>query len=162
MKFMFIFTTFFTILLLSACENNEDREMTVKSENTNCETLDESAQIQITSGLKARILKKGFGRAAVNGDYAKTNVWLWLYDESKENNRGKFIWESGSRPFEFQLGANQVIKGWDLGVPCMLEGELRELIIEGDLGYGSSGAGEIPPNATLLFEIELIKLSASD
>ena len=159
---MSIFIIFFIILFLSACENNEDRAMTQKRENINCEIADESVQIQITSGLKARILKKGFGRSAVNGDYAKTNVWLWLYDESEENNRGKFIWESGSTPFEFQLGSNQVIKGWDLGVPCMLEGELRELIIDGDLAYGSSGAGEIPPNATLIFEIELLKLSASD
>tara|TARA_B100001059_G_C17778969_1_gene552983 strand:- start:982 stop:1470 length:489 start_codon:yes stop_codon:yes gene_type:complete len=158
----FFFTIIFTTLLLAGCEKNEDKLMSSKEDKIKCESVDQLDQIQIVEGLKAKILKKGFGRAAVKGDYAKTNVWLWLYDESSENNRGKFIWESGSSPFEFQLGANQVIKGWDLGVPCMLEGETRELIIDGDLAYGSSGAGEIPPDATLIFVIELLKLTATD
>ena len=61
-------------------------------------------------------------------------------------------------PFQFQLDAGQVIRGWDLGVACMLVGETRELLIAPDLGYGARGKPPVPPNATLLFEISLVKL----
>jgi FKBP-type peptidyl-prolyl cis-trans isomerase len=129
---------------------------------SNCPVADESGRLEIAPGLTARVLNNGFGRAAVTGDNADTNVWLWLYDETAEDNHGAFIWESGNDVFQFQLGAGQVIKGWDLGVPCMLEGETRELIVAGDLAYGPSGRGEIPPNATLIFTIELLKLTSPE
>jgi FKBP-type peptidyl-prolyl cis-trans isomerase len=128
----------------------------------NCPEADASGNIEIAPGLTARIIKAGQGRAAVNGDYADTNVWLWLYDESAEDRHGEFIWESGNNVFQFQLGSGQVIKGWDMGVPCMLEGETRELVIAGDLAYGPSGRGNIPPNATLIFTIELLKLTTPE
>jgi len=128
---------------------------------SNCPKADQSGNIQIAPGLTARVAKNGYGRAAVVGDYADTNVWVWLYDASDEDRHGEFIWESGDKVFQFQLGAGQVIKGWDLGVPCMLEGETRELVVAGDLAYGRSGQGAIPPNATLIFTIELLKLTAS-
>ena len=128
---------------------------------SNCPKADQSGNIEIAPGLTARVAKNGYGRAAVVGDYADTNVWLWLYDASAEDKHGEFIWESGNKVFQFQLGAGQVIKGWDLGVPCMLEGETRELVVAGDLAYGRSGQGAIPPNATLIFTIELLKLTAS-
>jgi len=60
---------------------------------------DESGNIEIGPGLTARVVKNGYGRAAVVGDYADTNVWLWLYDESAEDKHGKFIWESGETVF---------------------------------------------------------------
>jgi len=128
---------------------------------SNCPKADQSGNIEIAPGLTARVAKNGYGRAAVVGDYADTNVWLWLYDASAGDRHGEFIWESGNKVFQFQLGAGQVIKGWDLGVPCMLEGETRELVVAGDLAYGRSGQGAIPPNATLIFTIELLKLTAS-
>ena len=128
----------------------------------NCPVADESGNIAIAPGLNARVLENGYGRVAVEGDFADTNVWLWRYDESAEDNHGEFIWESGSNVFRFQLGAGQVIKGWDLGVPCMLEGETRELVVAGDLAYGSAGRGDIPPNATLIFTIELLKLTTPE
>jgi len=127
---------------------------------SNCPAADDSGNIEIAPGLTARVVNKGYGREAVVGDYADTNVWLWLYDAAAEDRHGKFIWESGDNVFQFQLGAGQVIKGWDLGVPCMLEGETRELIVASDLAYGRPGRGEIPPNATLIFTIELLKLTA--
>ena len=65
-----------------------------------------------------------------------------------------------SDPFQFQLDAGQVIKGWDLGVNCMLLGEKRELKIAPELGYGERGKPPVPPNATLLFEIELVNLTS--
>ena len=165
-----IIFTFFTLTACNMAENNdvaEDEAMTNEETSSEaataeCAAADESGLIQVVPGLSARVVKKGFGRSAVAGDYADTNVWLWLYDESAEDKHGAFIWESGSTVFQFQLGAGQVIKGWDLGVPCMLEGETRELIVDGDLAYGPSGRGEIPPNATLIFTIELLKLTTPD
>jgi FKBP-type peptidyl-prolyl cis-trans isomerase len=128
-----------------------------------CPAADESGNIEIAPGLSARIIKTGYGRAAVKGDYADTNVWLWQLDESAGDRHGQFVWESGANVFQFQLGAGQVIKGWDLGVPCMLEGETRELVVASDLAYGEAGRGAaVPPNTALIFTIELLKLTASE
>ncbi len=127
-----------------------------------CPVADESGTIAIAPGLSARIIQPGYGRVAATGDYADTNVWLWLFDEEAEDRHGKFIWESGANVFQFQLGSGQVIKGWDMGVPCMLEGETRELVVAGNLAYGPAGRGEIPPNGTLIFNIELLRLKAPE
>jgi FKBP-type peptidyl-prolyl cis-trans isomerase len=128
-----------------------------------CPPADESGNIEIAPGLSARILKNGYGRAAVKGDFADTNVWLWHYDETAADRRGQFVWESGNNVFQFKIGAGQVIKGWDLGVPCMLEGETRELVVAPELGYGAAGRGDsLPPNTPLIFTIELLKLTSSE
>ena len=108
-------------------------------------------------------MKRGYGRAALSRDYADVHTTLWLYDEHAEGGRGTQIWSSGGqRPFQFQLDAGQVIRGWDLGVKCMLVGEVRELRIPPELGYGERGKPPVPPNAELLFEIELVKLTAPE
>lgn len=168
MNIRYVLVSALAIAGLSACGQpagegavEDSVEETTMSVASNCPEADESGNIQVAPGLTARILKTGYGRAAVKGDYADTNVWLWLYDEDAEDRHGKFIWESGNNVFQFQLGAGQVIKGWDLGVPCMLEGETRELVVAGDLAYGPSGRGEIPPNGTLIFTIELLKLTSA-
>lgn len=164
-------STFFLIvgasLFMTACQQNDAEPSANTGEDTvsqeqNCPAPNANGNIEIATGLSAKIVKKGHGRRAVNGDVAHTNVWLWLYDESAQDNHGEFIWESGNDVFQFQLGAGQVIKGWDLGVPCMLEGETRELVVAGDLAYGNSGRGNIPPDATLIFTIELLKLTAAN
>jgi FKBP-type peptidyl-prolyl cis-trans isomerase len=152
-------------LALAACQPSTDapaEDEVSEGVAVDCPAENEEGIIEIAPGLTAKIVKKGHGRAAMVGDYADTNVWLWLYDESAEDHHGEFIWESGNSPFQFQLGAGQVISGWDLGVPCMLEGETRELVVAGDLAYGAGGRGEIPPNATLIFTIELLKLTTPD
>ena len=119
--------------------------------------------IEIEPGLIATIVKTGYGRAAQSRDYADVHTTLWLYDENAEGGRGTEIWSSGGvQPFQFQIDAGQVIAGWDLGVKCMLVGEKRELRIPPELGYGERGKPPVPPNATLLFEIELVKLTTPE
>lgn len=128
-----------------------------------CPQPDENGIVDIEDGLVATVVKRGYGRAAQSKDYADVHTTLWLYDEEAEGGRGTEIWSSGGdQPFQFQLDAGQVIRGWDLGVKCMLVGEKRELRIAPELAYGARGKPPVPPNATLLFEIELVKLTAPE
>ncbi len=148
-------------LLLAGC--GQDKPAKTEQAATSCPSADANGVVAITDGLTATITSRGYGRAAVAGDYADVHTTLWLYDDSVEGGRGTEIWTSGGdRPFQFQLSAGQVIKGWDLGVACMLIGETRELKIAPELGYGARGKPPVPPNATLLFEIELVKLTDSN
>jgi len=164
------------LLLIAACERQSaeqsqtetDEETVMQNETgtpvvTNCPQADENGMLEVQAGLTAKITKKGYGRAAVSKDYADVHTTLWLFDETAEGGRGVEIWTSGGTdPFQFQLDAGQVIKGWDLGVNCMLVGEIRELKIAPELGYGARGKPPVPPGATLLFEIELVKLTSPE
>ena len=99
----------------------------------------------------------GTGKEAVTGTTAVVNYTGWLYEPAAPQQRGKeFDSSIGREPFKFQLGAGQVIKGWDVGVQGMKVGGKRTLIVPADMGYGAGGAGPIPPNATLVFEVELL------
>ena len=150
-------------ILLSACGEPEQPSTMQNAPEAACPQPDSDGNVQIQDGLVAKITKKGYGRAAVSKDYADVHTTLWLYDEAAEGGRGTEIWSSGGTdPFQFQLDAGQVIRGWDLGVTCMLVGEKRELRIAPELGYGERGKNPVPPNATLLFEIELVKLTAPE
>ncbi len=105
--------------------------------------------------------KVGTGKEAARGKAVLVNYTGWLYDPSKPDMKGAQFDTSTGRatPFGFVVGAGRVIKGWDEGIPGMKEGGHRTLIIPPAMGYGAKGAGDkIPPNATLLFEVELIKL----
>jgi FKBP-type peptidyl-prolyl cis-trans isomerase FkpA len=100
----------------------------------------------------------GSGSEATAGKNVTVHYTGWLSDGGK---RGKKFDSSKDRgdPFEFPLGAGHVIKGWDQGVQGMKEGGTRELTIPPEMGYGARGAGNvIPPNATLIFEVELLKV----
>jgi len=99
----------------------------------------------------------GTGKEATAGTTAVVNYTGWLYEPAAEQQRGKeFDSSIGREPFSFQLGAGQVIKGWDVGVQGMKVGGKRTLIVPAEMGYGAGGAGPIPPNATLVFEVELL------
>ena len=114
------------------------------------------AVVTTTSGLQYEDVTVGSGAEAKAGNYVSVHYTGWLYqngvkgakfDSSKDRND----------PFAFPLGAGHVIRGWDEGVQGMKVGGTRMLVIPPDLGYGARGAGGvIPPNATLVFEVELL------
>jgi FKBP-type peptidyl-prolyl cis-trans isomerase len=115
--------------------------------------------ITTASGLKYIDDTEGSGAAAAPGQTVTVHYTGWLYDETKPGNKGAKFDSSKDRndPFKFPLGAGRVIKGWDEGVAGMKIGGKRTLIIPPELGYGARGAGGvIPPNATLMFEVELL------
>jgi FKBP-type peptidyl-prolyl cis-trans isomerase len=155
-----------TAVLVAACGQSEQSAVDEPSATTGgvaCPQPDTSGVIEIQDGLTATVVKSGYGRAAMSRDYADVHTTLWLYDETADGGRGQEIWSSGGvNPFQFQIDAGQVIRGWDLGVTCMLVGEKRELKIPPELGYGDRGKPPVPPNATLLFEIELVKLTSPE
>jgi FKBP-type peptidyl-prolyl cis-trans isomerase FkpA len=101
----------------------------------------------------------GSGNEAATGRQVSVHYTGWLYDQGSTDRKGQKFDSSRDRnePFAFRLGAGQVIRGWDQGVAGMKVGGRRTLTIPPSLGYGSQGAGGvIPPNATLLFEVELL------
>jgi FKBP-type peptidyl-prolyl cis-trans isomerase len=111
------------------------------------------------SGLQYDDVITGTGAAAQAGQSVTVHYTGWLHDPTAPDGRGKKFDSSKDRgdPFEFNLGAGMVIKGWDEGVQGMLVGGTRVLTIPAELGYGARGAGGvIPPNATLIFEVDLL------
>ncbi len=104
-------------------------------------------------------LQVGTGSEAQKGRGLSVHYTGWLYDPAQPEMKGRMFDSSRDRgPFNFQLGAGQVIPGWDQGFDGMKVGGRRRLIIPPSLGYGVDGAGGgiIPPNATLMFEMELL------
>lgn len=104
-------------------------------------------------------IKPGTGEIATAGKTVSVHYTGWLYDEAASGHQGKKFDSSRDRnqPFEFPLGGGQVIPGWELGMEGMKVGGQRLLIIPPELAYGTKGTGGvIPPNAKLVFDIELL------
>jgi FKBP-type peptidyl-prolyl cis-trans isomerase len=119
---------------------------------------DAQQEIKTPSGLRYTDNKVGTGKTAAAGRDVEVHYTGWLYEDGL---RGKqFDSSRGRGPFTFPLGAGRVIKGWDEGVAGMKEGGRRTLTIPPGLAYGAAGAGGgiIPPNATLQFEVELLRV----
>jgi FKBP-type peptidyl-prolyl cis-trans isomerase FkpA len=111
------------------------------------------------SGLHYEDTTVGTGATARTGFEVTVHYTGWLYDPGSDSGRGRKFDSSKDRrdPFKFDLGAGMVIRGWDEGVQGMQVGGTRVLRIPPELGYGTRGAGGvIPPNATLVFEVELL------
>jgi FKBP-type peptidyl-prolyl cis-trans isomerase len=114
--------------------------------------VDTAAMTKTPSGLRYQDVALGEGKAATAGGMVRVHYTGWLpngekFDSSRDRNE----------PFEFSLGAGQVIAGWDEGVAGMKVGGKRKLVIPPDLAYGTAGAPpDIPPGATLVFEVELL------
>jgi FKBP-type peptidyl-prolyl cis-trans isomerase FkpA len=104
-------------------------------------------------------LTVGTGGDAVNGKVLTVNYTGWFYGESRPDKKGPvFDSTAGGDPFQFTLGAGGVIAGWDLGLQGMRVGGVRRLVVPPSLAYGATRNGPIPPNATLVFEIELLEV----
>lgn len=114
----------------------------------------EEAMVTTPSGLQYVDLVLGSGREAHAGETTIVHYTGTLTDGTKFDSS-----KDRKEPFSFRLGAGRVIKGWDEGVEGMKIGGIRKLVIPPQLGYGSRGAGSaVPPNATLIFEVELLDL----
>ena len=108
------------------------------------------------SGLQITDTKVGTGASPKTGQTCVMHYTGWLYQDGKKGAKFDSSLDRGE-PFAFAIGTGQVIKGWDEGVATMKVGGKRTLVIPPHLGYGARGAGGvIPPNATLLFEVELL------
>jgi FKBP-type peptidyl-prolyl cis-trans isomerase FkpA len=132
-----------------------------KSDSKKKETATKTDEANLPKEVKKLISHDsslGSGKIAIKGKKVKVNYTGWLYDPAKPMGRGQqFDTSVGREPFTFTLGAGEVIKGWDDGFENMKVGGKRKLIIPSELAYGRAGAGGvIPPNAPLMFEVELV------
>jgi len=128
---------------------------TVAYADTGAPSKTKGKPVTTASGLKYWELKKGSGAVAKAGDSVQVHYTGWLTEGKKFDSSV----DRGS-PFAFKLGAGMVIKGWDEGVAGMKVGGKRQLHIPAELGYGARGAGDaIPPNAELIFDVELLAVN---
>jgi FKBP-type peptidyl-prolyl cis-trans isomerase FkpA len=147
MKLINIILACVCALTLSACNAQTTTPIQEKT------TMTASTELQKIDTLP------GTGREAEPGFHISVHYTGWLYDEKADGHKGQKFDSSLDRkqPFDFDLGAGQVIQGWDEGFAGMKVGGKRTLVIPPEMGYGARGAGGvIPPNATLLFEVELL------
>ena len=137
------------LLLCAACGGGDDAAPTSPTTPT-------SPSVGLDLPFSTEDLTVGTGQEATNGDTLSVNYTGWLFDPNAAENKGT---QFDSGDFSFTLGAGQVIAGWDQGLLGMRVGGRRRIVIPPELGYGSSGQGPIPGDATLLFEVELLGIT---
>jgi peptidylprolyl isomerase len=116
----------------------------------------EATSVTTESGLTIEDTKVGEGASPATGQICVMHYTGWLYENGQKGRKFDSSLDRGE-PFEFPIGTGRVIKGWDEGVASMKVGGKRTLVIPPQLGYGARGAGGvIPPNATLIFDVELL------
>ena len=121
--------------------------------------VDAPASPTTTAPFRQTDLLVGTGADALTGSTVTVNYTGWLYDASKTDGKGlQFDSSIGRTPFQLTLGTGQVIRGWDQGIPGMKVGGKRRLVIPPSLAYGDTRSGPIPPNSTLVFDIELLSI----
>ena len=151
------------LLALAACGAADDETGTEEAAVAfSCDppAFDVGESVELAPGLTATLLKHGYGRRVEAGDFVSVHYTGWLFDPNAVDNKGGKFDSSRDRGqvFQFALGAGNVIQGWDLGVECMMLGEQRLLEIAPEMGYGAGGSPPvIPPNATLLFDVEVLE-----
>ena len=144
-----------SLVLVASCQQSGEQTVPAKESMSSAERQRRG----VVTELLIEDIVLGEGAEAVAGASVTVHYTGWLYASENQNNRGKKFDSSLDRgqPFEFLIGAGRVIRGWDEGVEGMRVGGQRVLIIPADLGYGARGAGDvIPPNATLVFAVELL------
>lgn len=148
--FLIFLVLLIIIVVYSVVDNGSKKEM------TNSPMVDPNIEIITTSsGLQYQEIEIGEGQTAKAGDAISVHYTGWLEDETKFDSS-----VDRDTPFDFNLGVGSVIKGWDEGVQGMNVGGKRLLIIPSNLGYGPTGAGGvIPPNATLIFMVDLLGIN---
>ena len=136
-------------------QNQPQIAQVTEKPTSNIMSDDDNKAVTTASGLKYVVLNEGTGAAPKTGQTVVVHYTGTLVDGTKfDSSRDR------GQPFSFKLGVGQVIKGWDEGLSTMKVGDRRQLTIPPELGYGARGAGgTIPPNATLIFDVELLKIS---
>ncbi|MFO1520143.1 MAG: FKBP-type peptidyl-prolyl cis-trans isomerase [bacterium] len=137
-------------LVFSALSMNASAETQKKAAPT-VSAPAKSAPVTTPSGLKYEDLKVGDGAQPKKGQTVTVHYTGWLLDGTKFDSS-----KDRGQPFEFTLGMGEVIPGWDEGVSTMKVGGKRKLTLPANLAYGPRGVGKIPPNSTLVFEVELL------
>ncbi len=149
-------------LALAACSSAGDSSLAQAPAPDAAQTAQSAPQAAVgqavttRSGLQMIDQKVGSGRSPLPGYIAVVHYTGWLYQNGQKGRKFDSSVDRG-QPFEFPVGQGRVIKGWDEGVSSMKVGGKRTLIVPPELGYGARGTGgSIPPNATLIFEVELL------
>jgi FKBP-type peptidyl-prolyl cis-trans isomerase len=146
-------TSLLVLLALAALLYNKSKNTSLSQPNNNLSIINKDTPMDV-SELKIEDTLVGTGREAKSGDMVVMHYTGTLLDGTKFDSS-----VDRGTPFETQIGVGQVIQGWDQGIPGMKIGGKRRLTIPSSLGYGSRGAGAaIPPNAGLIFDVELVNI----
>lgn len=147
---------FVSVFLLTGCNNLKDNN--INNPKVEDKIMSNQTRHKTDSGLEYEIITPGTGSSPKPGQKVTVHYTGWLNNNGEPGTKFDSSVDRGM-PFSFVVGAGYVIPGWDEGVLSMKQGEKRRLFIPSRLGYGPHGAGRvIPPNANLIFDIDLIKL----